>query len=209
MVARSWPVGSRVQVPPPDRDAVKSGLAQRQRAGILNLMPSHKDPAERNRYSREYMARRYAARRAEAISCLGGQCAWCGATEGLELDHIDRSTKIASVAKLMVAARAKFEAEVAKCQLLCQSCHGGKTHEEVSVPHGGGIRGRIGCRCDLCRAARTAYFRELRGSKPRPPRTCGTRNTYRQGCRCEACTKAHRDYNREWLRGRRLKVTGP
>ena len=45
-------------------------------------------------------------------------------------DHLVRTTKIDTVAKLSYSTIAKLEAEMLKCQLLCHNCHAMKTYEE-------------------------------------------------------------------------------
>lgn len=75
-----------------------------------------------------------ADRRAMYIEKLGGACAVCGSVDRLEFDHIDPSTKI-DVINFRWAA-AKVEAEVAKCQLLCRTCHQRKSAYESKLRYG-------------------------------------------------------------------------
>ena len=75
-------------------------------------------------YHTEY----YKKRRDQFINLLGGSCANCGATNQLEFDHIDPSTKQFSIGKLLNVSYEKALAEVRKCQLLCKSCHKIKTN---------------------------------------------------------------------------------
>lgn len=71
--------------------------------------------------------RRYHKRRADAILQLGGKCNHCGLTENLNFDHIDAATKEFDIGQLLTAKKSKLPAELAKCQLLCTSCHKIKT----------------------------------------------------------------------------------
>lgn len=120
-------------------------------------------------YHREYQKRRYAARMAEAREILGGRCVKCGCAEGkLDIDHIDPATKTASLSSMHLLKREKWLEELAKCQLLCASCHGRKT---ATVDHPNGGRNRwteikhgtlhayqaYACRCEECREARRRY----------------------------------------------------
>jgi len=98
-------------------------------------MAKHKRTAEGQERERRRKAgskerQRLAARRTrkyhEAIERLGGVCAHCGEVEDLEFDHIDPRTKTAPVMRLW-SYSARFEAELAKCQLLCWECHQLKT----------------------------------------------------------------------------------
>ena len=73
-------------------------------------------------YQRKWMARR----RAEYF--CGKRCAHCGATEGLQLDHIDPSTKVHHTVWSWRSSRR--EEELKKCQPLCATCHKRKTAQE-------------------------------------------------------------------------------
>lgn len=79
------------------------------------------DPAERNRYARDWVARR------RASWFEGKACVRCGAMERLELDHIDPRKKVShSIWSWTIERR---NAELAKCQVLCQPCHKDKMRE--------------------------------------------------------------------------------
>jgi 5-methylcytosine-specific restriction endonuclease McrA len=80
----------------------------------------------------EYMIRRYHQRRAEAVKILGGCCASCGAIEeDMVFDHVNWRDKAFPISKLWSVSRAKFLAELAKCQLLCRSCDKEKTRKDL------------------------------------------------------------------------------
>lgn len=57
-----------------------------------------------------------------------GPCRHCGSWERLELDHIDRSTKVTH--QIHRLSKVKREAELLKCQVLCHPCHFKKTRAE-------------------------------------------------------------------------------
>lgn len=114
---------------------------------------------------RNYLAERYARRRQMAIDFLGGACVKCGALEDLEIDHIDRSKKSINISKVILASDKKLFAELVKCQVLCEEHHDVKTSHERSVPHGGGVKGRRNCSCELCREAARKYNREFSAAK--------------------------------------------
>lgn len=83
---------------------------------------------------REYMARRRRTRREEWQASVGGRCARCGATEGLQADHIDPSTKHPKLKRggvLWDLPAAELAAELAKCQPLCDPCHREKGAEDI------------------------------------------------------------------------------
>jgi hypothetical protein len=84
-----------------------------------------------NEHMREYMLARYHARRAEAIEILGGECAWCGSTEDLQIDHRDWREKTLKINNAWSAARARFLAELEKCQVLCAPHHLEKTRRDM------------------------------------------------------------------------------
>lgn len=106
-------------------------------------------PIEKKReYQREW------CRKNRAAFMAGKSCVKCGATESLEVDHIDPSTKIHHAIWSWSAERRA--AELAKCQVLCTECHKAKTKADRPIPPHGTIS-RYGknhkCRCDLCRKA--------------------------------------------------------
>ena len=81
---------------------------------------------------RDYLRNWRAARRAAWFA--GKSCAHCGSIENLELDHIDPATKISC--NVWGWAQERREAELAKCQPLCHSCHLAKTKANGESPHG-------------------------------------------------------------------------
>lgn len=95
---------------------------------------------------REYQRKWVAARRNDFFK--DKSCVKCGSTERLELDHIDRATKVSnSIWSWSEPRRLK---EIEKCQVLCYDHHLEKTITETTVGHGGGWGGIRGCKCDLC-----------------------------------------------------------
>lgn len=89
---------------------------------------------------------------------LGGKCVLCGATEDLELDHIDPATKWKH--RVFSYSWPKIEAELKKCQILCAPCHFQKTLLFISTA--GGMwaarknHHKKGCGCRSCRDMRSA-----------------------------------------------------
>jgi hypothetical protein len=72
-------------------------------------------------------------------------CVRCGSTEDLELDHIDPSTKHSESKNtsglIWSWCTERREAELAKCQILCKSCHLTKTRENEEWGHKGETNG--------------------------------------------------------------------
>ena len=84
----------------------------------------------------------------------------------------------------------------------------------VGDPRHGTVNGygNLGCRCESCRVAHTAYFREWRNrtgrTQPRADYVAavraaaeardnhGTETRYSAGCRCDACRAAQNDARR-------------
>jgi 5-methylcytosine-specific restriction endonuclease McrA len=85
-----------------------------------------------NEYMRVYMLERARKRRQEALDRLGGKCNLCGSTDQLELDHIDRTTKKYTVARIYSYSEKTFWEEVEKCQILCRKCHIFKSKNDIS-----------------------------------------------------------------------------
>lgn len=93
--------------------------------------------------------------------------------------------------------------------------------------HGTTRHYKLGCRCELCRAAKKAdhhrYYlqrkkREAeglppgRGGRPQIPlseREHGSYVTYNKGCRCGACTSANSQYGRQQKRKRLRESESP
>ena len=115
---------------------------------------------EKRRYQREWRAKR----RAEFFS--GKHCAVCGSIEDLELDHIDRSTKISN--RIWSWSEPRRLAEIEKCQVLCAIHHKEKTRAEnlKSVTHGDYSRGYSrGCRCEACTECVAPHWRAYRAAR--------------------------------------------
>jgi 5-methylcytosine-specific restriction endonuclease McrA len=90
-------------------------------------------------------------------------CVSCGSIENLNLDHIDPSIKESH--NIWLWSDSRRQAELAKCQSLCETCHKKKTKLErsKSFTHGVTTAGYVkGCRCSLCLEAHLAYQREWR-----------------------------------------------
>ena len=128
-----------------------------------------------NAYMAAYMKTWYDRRHAEATETLGGQCSYpgCDKTEDLQFDHIDPATKSMTIAKMWTASETKFQAELAKCQLLCPSHHLEKTLAEKGQKSARGTHGTITAyrwcgppKCEACKAAkRTAPSYQKRRSR--------------------------------------------
>ena len=85
---------------------------------------------QRRLYTNEYRT----LRRVEVLTRFGNRCQLCGAISDLQFDHIDRSTKVHNISKMWTASKEKFDAELAKCQLLCGDCHKKKTRDCDDIP---------------------------------------------------------------------------
>lgn len=74
------------------------------------------DPEQQREYQRQWIAKR----RAEWLE-QHGPCVVCGSWDNLEVDHIDPATKLTH--NVWSLGKAKREAELAKCQVLCREHH--------------------------------------------------------------------------------------
>lgn len=86
-----------------------------------------------NEYMRVYMVKRYHKKRSEIFERLGGKCKSCECDHDLEVDHCEYAGKAFNIAKLWSISKEKLEIELAKCQLLCYTCHKSKTSNEGSL----------------------------------------------------------------------------
>lgn len=118
-------------------------------------------PLSREKH-REYELARYHRLRNGWIQSKGGSCTLCGSKESLEIDHINRKEKSFDASRAWFLSESRRLLELAKCQVLCRSCHQQKTLSEISVPHGGGSAGKHDCRCVLCKKRRREYQIERR-----------------------------------------------
>lgn len=117
--------------------------------------------AHYNAYMREYMKAWYDRRHAEAVEILGGHCARCPATENLQFDHVDPANKTMTIARMWTASEERFQAELAKCQLLCPPHHLEKSLAERNQRPARGTHGTVTAyrycgppKCDECKAAK-------------------------------------------------------
>jgi len=120
---------------------------------------------DRHDYFRAYNSAWLAKRRKEWFA--GRCCVWCGSTTRLEMDHIDPSQKEAHAVWSWTASRRARE--LAKCRVLCHTCHVKRHADERRKPlvHGTGNAYRQKrCRCDACRA-----WNRDRVQRERIPRT--------------------------------------
>lgn len=77
---------------------------------------------QRKTYNRMYTEKR----RTMVRKLLGGRCFECGSTSDLHFHHRDAATKEFPVSRFYKTKLDILLAEVAKCVLLCGSCH--RTH---------------------------------------------------------------------------------
>lgn len=154
------------------------------------------------------------ARRAQAITYLGGKCAQCETTLELAFVHIDPGSKLFDITTTNLRRPVvELVVELNKCRLLCpvhkkpQRWTHGTSYAFLTMK----------CRCSVCAPAWRAWNdgRKVQRRKPSGrgayqsyniPSPCGTRRKYLRGCRCGECRKANAEYTRV-LRGRRCIVS--
>lgn len=114
---------------------------------------------------REYQNAWKKRRRQDWIDA-NGPCGHCGASNDLEVDHIDPSQKVNH--NIWSWSAKRRDAELAKCQVLCRGCNLGKSIVLGAVfwKHGTYTAYAYhGCRCALC--TRVASARTLLNRKKR------------------------------------------
>lgn len=88
--------------------------------------PGRKNPMMCKPCFYTYQMRRWNSRKVKAINLLGGKCQNCGLSVHpalFDFDHRDPTTKEYSWNELRSMAWSKILEELAKCDLLCCSCH--------------------------------------------------------------------------------------
>lgn len=121
---------------------------------------SYATRSEQQKYQREWCAKNRAA------FLDGKSCVVCGTTERLEVDHIDPALKVSH--NVWSWAPARRAAELAKCQVLCNTHHKAKTRADRPVPEHGTISRYGGihkCRCVDCRKANSDRAKTNRALK--------------------------------------------
>jgi hypothetical protein len=89
------------------------------------------DPERKRGYDRQWVAARRAAWFSDKC------CVRCNSVEKLRLDHVDAKTKVRSGDHAIWSwSFERREAELAKCQVLCEPCHIIKTAENKEHPRG-------------------------------------------------------------------------
>ena len=122
----------------------------------------YKDPDAQRAYQRRWVH----IRRASFFA--GKACEWCESTEELELHHRDTNKKESH--KIWSWGEARRLVEIAKCIVLCATCHrrahaeARRVEAELRNPHGTRQRYELGCHCEPCRSAKADYNRERRAA---------------------------------------------
>jgi hypothetical protein len=109
----------------------------------------------------------------------------------LEFDHLPEFNKSFDIGRAVGSSGRSWESiqkEILKCDVVCSNCHKIRTairkndrryrfwtgeytfppefakssDSKFRVPHGGGVKGRRGCKCDLCKNKYNEYHRNLR-----------------------------------------------
>ena len=109
---------------------------------------------------REYQRKWTAERRKLFFS--DKSCVKCGSVDRLELDHVNPVQKVSH--RIWSWSIKRREEEIAKCQVLCYSCHKKKTSAEATKnqPCGSIVRYEKGCRCELCRKTKSLALKRHR-----------------------------------------------
>jgi len=130
------------------RNENREEINKRQRERRANLAEEKKAERREGRKKWEQENRDYinvkrrerkAKHKQHLIDMLGGKCCGCGATENLQFDHLDRTTKSFNISTSLASKIEKLEEEAKKCQLLCQECHQVKTlinHDCEQITYG-------------------------------------------------------------------------
>lgn len=87
---------------------------------------------DRKEYLRQYQKEWMRKRRQDWLD-LNGPCAHCGSDQNLEVDHINPATKTMQPAAIWSRRQEIRDAELAKCQVLCEECHKIKSKLQIDI----------------------------------------------------------------------------
>ena len=123
--------------------------------------------AYRDKHKQREYQRQWKARRRDQWIADHGPCANCGSHDDLEVDHLDPKVKDHHISRIWSYRAEVRDAELAKCQVLCNPCHLAKTIDQRSAvaQHGTHSKYNTGCRCRECKKAHATYAREWRAKK--------------------------------------------
>lgn len=117
--------------------------------------------------AREYQREWLRQRRKDMLT--GKSCVRCGTFDDLEFDHIDPTTKDPKLRNssgiVWSWSKVRLMKELAKCQVLCGTCHQAKTNVDRGQGLVHGSRNGYDyyrCRCQPCTTASTQKVNEYR-----------------------------------------------
>ena len=114
----------------------------------------YKDQNKQREYQRSWIQQR------RDCFLMEKKCELCGSTENLNLHHRNPKEKISH--SFWSWSSDRMKKELAKCDILCISCHQ-KIHHPRNVTHGCiTMYKRYQCRCEECRTANRDYVRRRR-----------------------------------------------
>ncbi len=117
-----------------------------------------------NAYMADYMLKRYHDKMTHAKEQFDNVCSLCGSSEQLEFHHINPLEKSFTIGSEMLSlSDAKIQAELEKCQLICNLCH--RQRHSSSAPCGTAQRYWRGCRCKPCTTVNTEYNKKYRANR--------------------------------------------
>lgn len=120
---------------------------------------------DRKEYLRNYQRNWVAKRRAKFFE--DKLCLKCGGQYKLELHHRNRNEKVTH--KIWSWSKERQLVEIAKCDILCDSCHQLQTNKQFNFKnykHGTNTcYTEMPCRCQLCRNAVAADRRRQRAAR--------------------------------------------
>lgn len=123
---------------------------------------SEKTKFDKKQYQRDWLQ----DRRKSWIS-ENGPCQVCGSWDSLEIDHIDPTQKEYKISTIWSRSKEVRDKELAKCQVLCKSCHLKKTLAERPQPKHGTVNmyDDHKCRCEECKEIKRKSQMRLRNPK--------------------------------------------
>ncbi len=117
---------------------------------------SYKDKQKQREYQRNWLKDQ------RVLYMKDKSCFICGIKENLNIHHVDKFQKVSH--NVWSWRKDKREKELEKCIILCEYHHR-EHHAEEMKKHGLSCYQKRGCRCEICRLAKSKQNKRFRNKQ--------------------------------------------